>query len=77
MKTDSIEYLKENIYIWEERKQGVCKHLSELQADRFLKIAKEIDPKVNFQIRECQDCIDSLVKFVFLAWEKAMTKNKV
>ena len=71
MKAESKQYLQDNIYILEELKQGVNKHLSDHQADRFLEIAREIKPGINFQVRECQDCIDSLVLFVFRAFERS------
>lgn len=71
---ESKAYLKENEYIWDERKLGVCKHLSDDQAKRFLLIAKEVKPSIEFQIRECQDCIDALVYFVFTALEREEKK---
>ena len=76
MKAKDLEYLTDNIYIWEERKLGVCKHLSEAQADRFQEIAKDIKPTAIFQLRECQSCIDALVLFVFKHYERAIKRNQ-
>jgi hypothetical protein len=75
MKASSIEYLTQNIYIWEARKLQVNKHLSQIQAERFLEIAKEIKPDAQFQIRECQSCIDALVLFVFKYYEAAIKRK--
>ena len=75
MKAKDIEYLTENIYIWEARKQQVCKHLSKAQAERFQEIAKDIKPTAIFQLRECQDCIDALVLFVFKYYESAIKRR--
>jgi len=71
MKAESKQYLQDNIYILDALKQDVKKHLSDNQADKFLAIAREIKPGINFQVRECQDCIDSLVLFVFRAFERS------
>lgn len=74
MKPKDIEYLTENIYIWDERKLGVCKHLSKDQAQRFQEIAKDIKPTAIFQLRECQDCIDAMVLFVYKHYEASMKR---
>lgn len=76
MKAKDIEYLTDNLYIWEARKQQVCKHLSDEQAERFQEIAIDIKSTAIFQIRECQDCIDAMVLFVFKHYESAI-KRKV
>lgn len=76
MKKESFDYLKENLTIWESYKLGDKKHLSEKQAETFLEIAKDIKPGVHFQIRECLDCIESLVNFVFKYYE-AQVKREV
>lgn len=76
MKAKDIEYLTENIYIWEARKQQVCKHLSKAQAQRFQEIAKDIKPTAIFQLRDCQSCIDALVLFVFRHYEVKMKRSK-
>lgn len=66
MNKSDLEFLKDNQYLFQAIKDGAPKHVSELQAKRLLSIAKTINPEVNFQIRDCQDCINSLVKFVYL-----------
>ena len=76
MINESKEYLTENIYIWESAKGGVPKHLDDPQARRLLKIAQEIKPGITFQIRECQECINELVKFVFTAYERDLAAIK-
>jgi len=75
MKAESIKYLQDNIYLWEARKQGVCKHLSESQAKTLLSIAKEIKPGIDFQIRDCQSCHDAMVLFVYKHYEAGLKRK--
>jgi hypothetical protein len=75
MKAESIKYLEDNIYLWEARKQGVCKHLSESQAKNLLSIAKEIKQGIEFQIRDCQSCHDAMVLFVYKHYEARMKRK--
>lgn len=75
MKAESIKYLEDNIYLWEQRKQGVCKHLSESQAKRLNEIAGEIKQGTSFQLRDCQSCHDAMVLFVYKHYE-AILKRK-
>ena len=75
MKAESIKYLQDNIYLWEARKQGECKHLSEHQAKRLSEIAKEIKPGVYFQLKDCQSCHDAMVLFVFKHFEASLKRK--
>ena len=75
MKAESIKYLKDNIYLWEARKSGVCKHLSESQAIRLNQIAKEIKPGTDFQLRDCQSCHDAMVLFVYKHYEAGLKRK--
>lgn len=70
MKKLDKEFLEENKYLYQAIKNGAPKHLSDTQAQRLLKIAKEINPEINFQIRDCQDCINGLVTFVYMSYGK-------
>ena len=52
--------------VWEERsKAGIDVHLSDDEAKEFQAAAKVIDPQRYFTIYGCQECINTLVKFVF------------
>lgn len=76
MKPETIKYLEDNIYLWEANKLGAHKHLSEIQAKTLLSIAKEIKPGIDFQIRDCQSCHDSMVLFVFKHYEASLKRIK-
>ena len=75
MKAESIKYLKDNIYLWEARKQGVCKHLSESQAKRLNEISGEIKAGATFQLRDCQSCHDAMVLFVYKHYEAGLKRK--
>ena len=75
MKSKDVEYLTDNIYIWEARKQQVNKHLTTAQAKRFQEIALDIKPTAHFQLVDCQTCIDALVLFVFKHYEAKMKRK--
>jgi len=75
MKVESIKYLKDNIYLWEARMQGVCKHLSESQAKRLNEIASEIKPGTYFQLMDCQSCHDAMVLFVYKHYEAGLKRK--
>jgi hypothetical protein len=75
MKAESIKYLEDNIYLWEARKQGVCKHLSESQAIRLNQIAAEIKPGTSFQLKDCQSCHDAMVLFVYKHYEGLLKRK--
>lgn len=75
MKALSIKYLEDNIYLWEARKQGVCKHLSESQAKRLNEIASEIKPGTYFQLMDCQSCHDAMVLFVYKHYEAGLKRK--
>lgn len=74
---ESKEYLKAILHLQEAANMGIYKHLSDFQADRLLLIAREIKPGINFQVRECQDCINALVKFVFTAYDREAKKDMI
>lgn len=65
MKKLDKEFLEDNKYLIDAIKQGAPKHVSDHQAETLLRIAKEINPEITFQIRECQDCINGMVTFVY------------
>jgi hypothetical protein len=75
MKSESIKYLEDNIYLWEARKQGVCKHLSESQSKRLNEIAGEIKSGTTFQLRDCQSCHDAMVLFVYKYYEAGLKRK--
>jgi len=75
MKAESIKYIEDNIYLWEARKSGVCKHLSESQAIKLNQIAKEIKPGTDFQLRDCQSCHDAMVLFVYKHYEAGLKRK--
>ena len=52
--------------VWEAKsKAGIDVHLSDDEAKEFQAVAKLIDPDRYFTIYGCQECINTLVKFVF------------
>lgn len=69
MKKETIDFLNEHRWIHESVLFGISKHLSDSIAEQFLSIAKEFDAEANFQIKQCQDCIDELVKFVYMKYD--------
>jgi hypothetical protein len=70
MKQSDINFLNDNRSIWDAQKVGSFKHLSEATVERLNSIAKSINPEVTFQLRECQSCINELVKFVYSEFER-------
>lgn len=75
MKQQSIDFLQDNVYLWEAQKHGEFKHLSELQAITLNQIAKEIKPGTNFQLKDCQDCHDAMVAFVYKHYEAGLKRQ--
>ena len=52
--------------VWEAKsKAGIDVHLSDDEAKEFQAAAKLIDKDRHFTIYGCQDCINTLVKFIF------------
>jgi len=76
MKAESIKYLTDNLYLWEARKQGVCKHISESQSTKLQSIALEIKPTAIFQLRDCQSCHDALILFVYKHYEASLKRKE-
>jgi len=67
MKKSDINFLEDNKYLIEAINEGAPKHVSDYQAETLLRIAKEINPEITFQIKECQDCINGMITFVYLS----------
>lgn len=75
MKAESLKYLTDNRYLWEARKHGVCKHISESQATKLQAIALEIKPTAIFQLRDCQSCHDAMILFVYKYYEANLKRK--
>jgi len=74
MKKETIDFLNDHRWIHESVLLGISKHLSDSLAEKFLSIAKDFDHEANFQIKQCQDCIDELVKFVYMKFDGQKVK---
>ncbi len=70
LSTDSIAYLTSKLPMWQTYKQvQVIPHLPVEDSKRLLEIGKEIDPRYSGTVW-CQSCLEDVVKFVFLNFEK-------
>jgi hypothetical protein len=70
MKQLDINFLNDNRSIWDAQKVGSFKHLPDATVQRLNSIAKSINPEVTFQLKECQSCINELVKFVYSDFDR-------
>lgn len=74
MKKETTDFLNDHRWIHESVLLGISKHLSDSVAEQFLSIAKEYDADAHFQIQQCQECIDELVKFVYMKYDGQKVK---
>jgi hypothetical protein len=62
---DCSKFLKENSFLFERVKAGIDVFPSDSDVKIFQNIAKSIAPKVDFHVKGCQECVNSLVNFVY------------
>jgi hypothetical protein len=60
-----IPLLQNNQHLIEKINAGIDIYPSDGELKQFKALAKEIDPDRYFTIYGCQDCVKTLVKFVF------------
>jgi hypothetical protein len=69
-----LTFLQERVYL------GIDVHPSEEELKEFARLANLIAPELEFSYRGCQECVNSMVKFVFdnqkVLDEKQPTKTK-
>jgi hypothetical protein len=61
----SNEFLTARLFMKERLDAGVDVHPSDDELREFQKIAKTIDADRYFTLYGCQDCVNTLVRFVF------------
>jgi hypothetical protein len=57
--------MKELEYLYERVKIGIDAHASDIEIEKFIALAKEINPELDWAVRGCQSCVNELVRFVF------------
>ncbi len=60
-----IQFLQDQYFLYERIKKNIDIHPSNRELKEFQRLAKEIDKDRYFTIYGCQDCIRTLVKFVY------------
>lgn len=69
-----IPFLNDRLFQYQRVQLNIDVYLSNFEAKEYQRLAKEIDPQRYFTIYGCNDCIKTLIKFVFENYGK--DKNK-
>jgi hypothetical protein len=70
------DFLASVAHFQERAAAGVDCHLSDVEAERFEKIALSISPNGEFSWRGCLECKNHLVNFVFNNFNKSNNGSK-
>jgi hypothetical protein len=57
--------MKELEYLYDRVKVGIDAHPSDIELEKFVELAKEINSELDWAVRGCQSCVNELVRFVF------------
>lgn len=52
-------------YLYDRVKIGIDAHPSDIELEKFVALANEINPELNWTTKGCQSCVNELVRFVF------------
>tara|TARA_R110000868_G_scaffold199212_7_gene445825 strand:+ start:521 stop:724 length:204 start_codon:yes stop_codon:yes gene_type:complete len=52
-------------YLYDRVKIGIDAHPSDIELEKFVALAKEINPELSWAVKGCQYCVNELVRFVF------------
>lgn len=52
-------------YLYDRVKIGIDAHPSDIELEKFIALAKEINPELDWAVKGCQACVNELVRFVF------------
>lgn len=67
-------FLQEQAFLKERVDAGIDVHPSDAELDEFVKLAKAIEPSLDWAVKGCQECVNNLVKFVFNNQTKLVKK---
>lgn len=52
-------------YLYDRVKIGIDAHPSDIELAQLIELAKEINPELEWAVKGCQSCVQTLVLFVF------------
>jgi hypothetical protein len=59
------DFLQSQSFLFDRVKAGIDIYPNDNELQKFAAIAKEINPSMDFQIKGCQECVQSLISFVY------------
>lgn len=59
------EFLQEHAFLKDRIDAGIDVHPSDAELDEFVSLAKAINPALEWAPKGCQECVNSLIKFVY------------